>query len=107
MKKFLLIGALTLGGCATTGGTVDINATIAAVQSATVAACKFLPTVSTVASLLTTGNAIVQTVDVLAAAICQAVAPAAVSANLRAKLRAPGPTPIVVNGVIIHGKFVS
>ncbi len=107
MKKFLLIATLALGGCATTGTvTGDINATIAAIQSATVAACKFLPTISTVANLLTAGNQITQTVESVAAMICQAVEPAVVSSKLRAKLRAPGPTPILVNGVVIHGRFV-
>lgn len=107
MKTLLLLAALTLGGCATTGGTGDINAVIAAVQSATVAGCKFLPTINTVASLLAAGNAIVQTVDSVASAICAAVQPAVVNPQLRRALNKTAPTPIVINGVVIHGRFVS
>lgn len=112
LRSIILVTALALGGCATSStSTTDINSTIAAVQSAAVTACKFLPTVSTVANLLTTGNAggIAQTAESIAALICQAVAPAAVSSKLRDKLRVTSPTssPITVNGVVIHGRFVS
>jgi outer membrane lipoprotein SlyB len=111
MRKLVLAAtlAMSLGGCATNATvTGDINATIQAVIDATKLACHFQPTIATVASLLTagTGTAIVQTVDTIAAAICQAVQPAVVSSRLRAKLRGASPTPIVVNGVVIHGRFV-
>lgn len=107
LRSVILVTALALGGCATSATTTtDISSTIAAVQSATVIACKFLPTVSTVANLLTTNSA-AQTSEAIAALICQAVSPAAVSSRLRAKLRVTSPTSITVNGVVIHGRFVS
>lgn len=101
MRKFLmaipLAAALTFGGCATTGTNIDI---IAAVQAATVQACKFLPTAQTVADIFAAGNPLLVTASAVAVAICAAVSPQALAAKKRG-----GAAPTVA-GVVVHGKFV-
>ncbi len=97
-----LLAALTLGGCATNaGGGFDISA----VQNATVAACRFLPTASTVANIIAAGNPLLATAEAIAAAICAAVLPTA-PAPLPPVLARRGVVVPTVNGVVIHGTFV-
>lgn len=92
-----LVCFLALGGCATTGGIVA--PTIASVQAAAVAACSFLPTVATVASIIAAGNPAVITAGAIAEAICSALAASKSSARKRA-------TVPVVGNVVIHGTYV-
>ena len=97
MLALPLLGAISLGGCATVfpSGTP----TVAEIQSITVTVCGFLPTASTVANILANGNPIVATATAVANAICAAVVP-----TKSARLRAIVPT---VNGVVVHGRFVN
>ena len=97
MKKLFLIPlfSLALSGCATLP---QVTTTIGAVQQAAVIACGFLPTVSTVAGILSGGNAAVLTAEAIATAICSAVHPAQ-SGRLGARR-------MTVNGVPIRGRFV-
>lgn len=112
MKKILiaLVLAGSLAACGTVPGgngpaptptPIATDATITAIQQAAVKVCGFLPTVQTVADIVTTftgGGALVALVGNVANAICNAVKPA-----LGARERAEVPA---VNGVVIHGKFV-
>ena len=106
----LTIASASLAGCAGTaipipGVSVTLEAQlIADVQSATTAACSFVPTAITIANLVTADNGIVQTADGIASAICGAVtkAPAGAVTSLHRRATAP----ITVNGVTIHGYFV-
>ncbi len=103
LATFTLCTALSLGGCATTGGVspTDIASAVAAVQSATVTACGFLPTAATVsgilASLIPGASAIEQEIASVAGSICAAVMPAKNLRRLGAR---------TVRGVVIHGRFV-
>jgi len=96
LRKFMLAGAvaLSLGGCAG----VDTATVISQVQQATVLACGFLPTATTVANILAAGNPAVSAVSAVATAICTAVTSKGV--------RRGGAIPNV-NGVDVHGRFVS
>ena len=102
MRKSLLalplIAAFMLSGCATPGTTnTDI---IKAVREAAVAACGFLPTISTVAEIIASGNPIVATASGIANAICAAVTALPPLATRK------GSAPPTVAGVVIHGRFV-
>ena len=98
MRKFLLTGifAITLAGCGTINPFTNQPNTPADVQNATVQACGFLPTASTVLNILAVGNPAAATAEAVAQAICAAVTPAP-------KALKGVPT---VNGVEIHGRFV-
>jgi len=109
MRKLISMGALalSLAGCATTGGApaTDVSSFIAQVQATTAAVCAFEPTAATVADIIGTisgpaGAGIAATASGIAAAICNAVAPPPASG----RLRAAGPP--TVAGVVIHGKFL-
>ncbi len=93
MRRALLGAALALAlpGCVTSSGTT-LN--VQDVQAAAVAACAFLPTATTVASLIAANNPALTTASAIAAAIC-----AAVTAK-SAPLGASGPA---VAGVPIRG----
>ena len=100
LRKFMLAvpvaAALSLSGCA--GITAATTATIISqVQQATVLACGFLPTASTIANILAAGNPAVQAVSAVATAICTAVT---------AKVARRGGAIPNVNGVAVHGRFV-
>lgn len=101
MHKLLLTIPLIalLSGCATTTGT-DQKSLIEQVRIAAVAACGFLPTVATVADIIATGNPIVVTAGTIANAICTAVN------QIPPQARRRGAAPVVVAGVVVHGKFV-
>jgi hypothetical protein len=112
MKKIAILTlavTLSLGSCATTGGITpsSVQSVIASVQSAAVQACGFLPTASTVSAILASfvpgGSAVEASVASVAQQICTAVLP------LKAKLgkRLGGIAPPTVNGIVIHGRFVS
>jgi hypothetical protein len=95
---------LTLGGCATTG-TNSLAGIETIIVADTQAACGFLPTASTVAGIVATlvpgALSIEQVAAQVASQICAAVAPLNASGRLGA---AAGPP--MVNGVVIHGRFV-
>lgn len=98
-----MAGAIAIGGCANTGGGGGIPsidpATIAQVQNTATQICGFLPTASTVASIIATffgGGAVVGNIAQSAQAICDAVTK---------KGFRRGAT-IRVNGVIVRGSFV-
>ena len=109
MRKLFLSGvfAMSLAGCATTGGVAptDITSFIAQVQATTSAVCAFVPTAETVAGIIgavtgPAGAGIVATASGIASAICSAVAPPKASG----RLRAAQPT---VAGVAVHGRFLN
>lgn len=101
MRKMLVIAALamSLGGCATTGGAGGTQAIITQIQQVATQACGFLPTANTVAAILAAAAGVpgaATGVEAIAAAICsQMTKPAA------AKRGAP-----MVYGVPITGTFV-
>jgi len=109
MRKLMLGTALsafiTLGGCTTNGTQPAGGITIQDVQNAAVAACSFLPTAASIASLLT-ANPAVATASQVAALICEAVT---AKPPASAKLRGPNAITVVVNGktVKIEGEFVA
>lgn len=101
MRKLLCVSALVfaLNGCASTGtGTGPTPAdVIAEARNIAVAACGFLPAVSTVAGILAAGNPALTTASAVASAICAAVTAPAAARGTRI------PT---VNGVPVQGSFV-
>lgn len=88
----LAIYTLAATGCQPAPG----QTTVQQVQAAAVAACAFLPTATTVASLIASNNPTLNTASAIAAAIC-----AAVTAK-SAPLGGSGP---VVAGVPVKGQF--
>jgi len=103
MKRFVLLAAMTLGGCATTGTVGTTTSTIVAdTQQAATVACGFVPTAATVLNIVAVGNPLIATADAIAQAICSAVA-ASAAAPKAGRLRATVPT---VNGVAVHGRFI-
>lgn len=108
MRNIIIAGAmaLSLAACNETAvATVEAQA-----QQAAMVACAFLPTIDTVAALIATNNPAVATGAQIGAAICAAVqnSPAAtVAATAPAALLSPtAPSPPVVFGVPIHGRFI-
>jgi len=103
MKRLVLLAAMALGGCASTGtGTTTTAQIISDAQQAATLACGFVPTAATVANIISVGNPLVSTASAIAQAICSAVA--AVPVTAAGKFRGTLPT---VNGVVIHGRFVT
>ncbi len=97
MKKLLILGTLALAGCATTPtSTADISAKAKEIQGYTKLACSFLPTIGTIANILSTGAA--TPAVTIAADICAAVT--------TAPLADGGPRVPKVRGVVVKGKFV-
>lgn len=101
-----IASAAALGGCSSTGQIINPFTqqpiSTADVQAAAVAACGFLPTASSVAQVISaaasgSGSSQIATATAVASQICAAVLPKA------GKLRgAP-----MVNGVVVHGRFVN
>lgn len=113
MKKLILAAllAVSVSACASVPGSQpsgpspavrDIGATVQEVRDGVVQACGYLPTVTTVANIVTTftgGGAAVAPVSAVIGAICNAVTPPVVAGRrARASFR--------VNGVRIRGRFV-
>ena len=101
MKYLAVVGCLLLAGCGTTGlgssvSTQQVSAKIKEVQEWTKTICKFVPTVGTIANILSGGQAM--PVTAIADAICNAVTTAPLADGGR---RTPK-----VNGVVVKGKFV-
>ena len=104
MKKFMVVGlALGLAGCAVPGGTggpvttAELSATVKQVQDYARFACKFVPTVATVAAILSGGAS--ASVATIATEICSAVTTSPLADG-------DGGRVAFVRGVRIHGKFV-
>lgn len=98
ITAFAVAGSVLLSGCGTTGGlptNEQINTTVAQVQSLTQTICAFVPTVSTIANILSGGASV--SISEIANGIC-----AAVTAK---SLRRGGPRPNY-KGVPIRGRFV-
>ena len=98
MKKLVLILALALGGCGTTGGVISsdqISQTAKQIQGYTRTVCSFVPTIATVASIISAraGNVLTIGND-----ICAAIT--------TAPLADGGPRAARVSGVALKGKFV-
>lgn len=116
MKHFFTIlflsCATALGGCAGTGGggtigvvtTPDFTAIIAQVQSFCKIACGFVPTASTIASILSGGNPGVMAATSISQAICAALEPPKMAGRYGAPRMVKGwrVTPGAVNGVPIR-----
>jgi hypothetical protein len=114
MKKLLAIvfaSSLFLAGCNSVTTTSPVTPTTTTptwtdVQSAVVAACGFLPTVTTIASIVT-ANPAVSTGSQIAQLICKAVVPAKVSKKLKLEREIQTKVIVINNKVVeINGKFV-
>jgi hypothetical protein len=105
LKKTILVAAAAaavgLAGC--TPSSVGNSAEISQIQQAAVAACAFLPTVTTVADILAKNSSAVATAEQVAAAICAAVVPAPKTSS---KFKLTLIEPINLSGITIDGKFV-
>lgn len=101
MKKIAFVALLAVGlsGCATMGGTSpeNISAKAKEIQRYTQLVCSFVPTIATVANIISSSSAPITTI---AQDICSAVTTAPL-ADGRGKRIDPQ-----VNGVKIKGKFV-
>ena len=96
MRKIVVIGlCLGLAGCAGTSRE-EISATAKQIQEYTKLACSFVPTIGTIANILSTGVA--TPAIAIANEICLAVSTAPLADGGR---RIPK-----VNGVVIKGSFV-
>lgn len=98
MRKLVVIGItyLSLGGCATPTSVEDISARAKQIQEYTRIACRFVPTIGTIANILSSG--IATPAVAIANDICTAVTTAPLADG-------PGRIP-KVNGVVIKGSFV-
>ncbi|MCO6386339.1 hypothetical protein [Aliihoeflea sp. 40Bstr573] len=101
MRMLILASAasLALASCSTTDPVTGEPSPIENVQSATAAACRFLPAAETVAEILASGDTRLTTASAVARAICAVVADQA-PAGVATLFSAP-PT---VNGVVIRGE---
>lgn len=101
MKKLIIAGALllTLPGCVTTGG--NVAETIKQVQDQARLICSFVPTVATVANIISAGSG-----DVLAIAtsICSAIttAPQADGPGKHKSAVMVGSRRVTVRGKFVH-----
>jgi hypothetical protein len=109
MRSFIIapLFALALSGCASglnpqSVGTAvnNINATVAEVQTIAKEVCSFVPAAVTVSNIISKFVPGLSTAQQIAQSICNAVAPANVTAARRAR------TVPVVAGVPIKGRFV-
>ena len=97
MKKILLALPL-LGLLAACGTTSNIEDNISSVQSYTKTICKFVPTVATVAKIIST-SLIIDSASGIAAGICAALATAPLADG-------PGKSGAYYSGVRIEGRYV-
>jgi len=121
MKKiamFTLAATLSLGSCASIGGTssatiaADITSIGTTVQAGAAKLCGFFPFLSTAEEMVASFANAGPIADVIIAAeksICDAVLPlkpALMGGRFGGRLRLGSPMAPVVNGVVIHGRFV-
>lgn len=72
MKKLLILGMLALAGCAgVPTSSADISAKAKEIQGYTKLACSFVPTIGTIANILSSGTSI--PLMVIASDICAAI----------------------------------
>ncbi len=105
MKSLVLASvlALSLAGCATTGGPspTEIEATVKKVKETTAKVCGYVPTTLTIGKIITTftgGGAFIDIARQVAGDICTAVT--------TAPLADGGTRHIVVRGVVVKGSYV-
>lgn len=100
MKKLALLLCLGLAACSTNIQPAEISARAKQIQDYTRLACKFVPTVATIASILTSGAS--AAASVIATDICNAVttAPLADGGKRDAYYNAGG------KNIKIEGRFV-
>ena len=112
------LAAMTLAGCATTNPVTGVTTTttptlaqiISDVQTACTTACKFVPTASTIAGIVSAGNPGVIGASAIASAICAAIeaAPPLASTRLsRGKYKRSDGSVASVSGVLVRGWMVS
>lgn len=95
MKALFLLPVLALAGCVTA---TQVDQKIAEVQSYTRSICKYVPTVATVAKILTTST-VVDSATSLAMGICSALSTAPLADG-------PGKSGAYYRGVLIEGRKV-
>lgn len=104
MKRIVFGLALLLGGCATGTNniptTTQISDTAKQIQTYTRTICSFVPTIATIASIISAGGA--AGVTQIAQDICAAVTTAPLADGPNPQLR----NTASVNGVVISGRFV-
>ena len=98
MKRLLLLGCLALAGCGTTGtiSTEDVSERAKQIQDYTKTFCKFVPTIGTIAAILSKGAS--ASILGIATDICTAVT--------TAPLADGGARTPKVQGVVIRGRWV-
>ena len=104
IKRILVVGAsvMVLSGCSTLSALGVSQATIDEIQQASTDICGFLPTIETIAAILTGGSALVP--SQVADLICKAVVPGSPTAMAsKARTVPPG---TMVGKVKVEGKFV-
>lgn len=97
----VLAGSLFLAGCNTTTDSANVAAQIAAAQQTAAQICGYLPTVSTVTSILATFVPGASPINDVAVQVAQAICGAVTAKSVRRGGSAP-----MVRGVVIHGRFV-
>lgn len=95
MKKLVVILALALGGCATTGGGGNISEQARQIQQAVKVGCSFVPTIQTIVSII---NASAGSTLGIANEICAAIT--------SVPLADGGKRKVVVRGVPVAGRRV-
>lgn len=100
MRKYLLIGMLALAGCSTVPSTGDITERAKEIQGYTKLACSFVPSIATIASILSSGVSIPFTA--IAADICSAVTTAPLADG------GPRQAKVMYNSkvIVLKGSFV-
>lgn len=103
VQAAVVAACLVLGACSTTALNSfvsqlqgDIAVIQPAVSSITQTACGFIPTIDTIAGIISANNPVVTSVDDVATAICKSL----VSATSGARVANPR-----VGAVTVHGKF--
>lgn len=102
MRMLIIASAasLALASCTTTDPATGAPSAIEDVQSATAAACRFLPAAETVAEISALDDPRLDTASAVARAICAALAPQA-PAGVATLFSAP-----TVEGVVIRGEHL-
>lgn len=98
MKCLVVLAVLSplLVGCG--GGELTLSEKVAEVRAKTTEICSYLPTVNSVAAMISAANPAVVTVGAIAQAICNAV-----TNPQQSLLKSECPT---VNGVCVEGEFI-
>lgn len=100
-RRFIAIALLGLLGACNPAQQAQVNTIITEAQQDAVAVCGFLPTVETVASILSAGNPLLALPADIANAVCAAVKPPTSKPGVARSSAGPA-----VAGVVVNGKFV-